>query len=122
MDPIRIASTATRLIEANGVPVILEVVTVSDYDTSTSKVEAGKRNISGKGFPFEYDLRDIDGDMVRAGDVRVLLSVKADNGQDMPEPKKGFRMKFDGAFWNVERCAPIKLKGKVVVYDVQARK
>lgn len=121
MDPQRIASTAQRLIEENGVPVILEAV-AGEYDTDTSKVEGGARSHTAMGFPYEYDLKDIDGDLVRAGDVRVLLAVKTTSGDPMPEPKHGNRLHFDDAYWSVQRCSPIKLKGQAVVYSVHARK
>lgn len=122
MDPVRLASTATRLIEENGVPVVLKAVRNTEYDTSTSSVDGSERNFNGLGFPYDYDLREIDGEDIRRGDVRVLLSVVTERAEPMPEPKSGDRMLIQNEHWRVMDCSPIKLKGRAVVYLVQVRK
>jgi hypothetical protein len=120
-DYVDLASTATELIEEFGAPVVLEQVVGAEYNTGTSEVEGNPRRHDGKAVRIDYDLSDIDGNDVRVGDFKLLLSVKKANGEEIPMPRNADRMLFDGQWTTVVSCKPVKPATVAVAYEVQVR-
>lgn len=117
-----LASTVSELIEEFGARAILNRTIDADYNATSSEVESSDRASAGRAVRVEYELKDIDGEMIRRGDVRLYVSVATETGAEMPEPQNGDRITFDGTIWRVIACSPIKSATVAVAYDVQARK
>jgi len=109
-------------IDEDGAPVILERTLSSEYESGSSEVTSVQRKVEGRAVRDEYALRDIDGDSIRFGDCKLLVSTRAADNSAMPEPKTDERMLFDGGWWTVVRCAPIKPATVAVAYQVQVRR
>lgn len=122
MDPAKLAADATGLLADVGVRVVLKARRNTEHNAATSDVDGSIRQYEALGFPYNFNLRDIDGVMIMQGDVRVLLSATQTNGQPLPTPQVDDRLFFDGAHWTVLNCSPTKVKGQVVIYEVHARK
>ncbi|MNE92469.1 hypothetical protein D3C80_1901980 [compost metagenome] len=60
--------------------------------------------------------------MIKAGDVKFLVSPLLLNGSDMPEPKTQDKVLFDGDTYNVESVKPWNYAGLAVGFEVQGRK
>lgn len=114
----RLAQSAGRVIAAAGVPVTLTRNTLDDYDPTQGTVDTlGANTFTGAGVRDQYALKDIDGTLVRSGDVRIYLSMVIDGG-----PQPGDQLMMDGDKWVVVSAPPIKPGPIVLLYDVQARK
>jgi len=117
-----LAASATDLVEEFGAPIVLERSIGAEYDASTSEVIDSRRKVTGTAVREEYELRDIDGDSIRFGDVKLIVSTRAADGTAMPEPRTDERVLFDTTWWTVIRSAPIKHATVAVAYQVQARR
>lgn len=117
----QIARDTHEDIRENGASFTLEQVVTSDYDTESSAVESGARAF--KGFAVRHDnvLREISGEIIE-GDIGLLASVFTETMDPMPQPKIGSRVLFDGSWWRIVTCTPLKPATVAVLYQVQARK
>lgn len=105
----------------DGAPFTLEQVVSSEYDASSSAVDAGARQFKGFAVRHDYILREIAGEIME-GDIGLLASVFTENDEPMPEPKVGSRVNFDGAWWRIQACTPLKPATTAILYQIQARK
>lgn len=122
MDAQRLASTAVRLIEANGAPFLLQTRRNSEYDAATSQAETAPRQYSGRAVEMRYEQRDINGDSIRIGDLRLLVGVRTIDGGALPRPITGDRFQYDNAWWTVVSSERIRAGVTDCAYEVQGRK
>lgn len=93
------------------------------YDPATGAVTAATPvSYTGLAFRESYSLRDIDGTLIKLGDVKLLVAPLQTNGTALPTPNKGDTITFDSTVYGVESCAPWDFAGEVVAFTVQARK
>lgn len=121
-DYVDLASSVDELIEEFGAPILLTRNANAEYNVETSEVEGSDRRWRGRAARFDYRLSDIDGEQIRRGDARFLVSPIAEGGGAMEQPKVGDRVRFDGEWWRVLDCGPLKPATTSVRYAVQARK
>lgn len=83
-----------------GAPMVLRVSVAGTRDPATGTTPAPTvTDYPGSGLRTMYAGRDVDGTQILAGDVRLLVSPVLANGTDMPAPKPGQRVQFDGGAW-----------------------
>lgn len=113
----RLAASAQQVIAAVGVPVTLSRAIIDDYDPTQGTADTlGATPFTGVGVRDQYALKDIDGTLIRSGDVRIYLSMTVDGG-----PQPGDQLTMDGDTWVVVSSSAIKPGPVILLYDVQAR-
>ncbi|MGQ7956512.1 hypothetical protein ACUTAF_02125 [Pseudomonas sp. SP16.1] len=112
---------APRSAGGKGLELTLRRTVVGEYDPDTGSSETITDYI-GSGLRENYRMEDIDGSLVKAGDVRFMVSPVLLNGDDMPEPKTLDKVLFDGETYTVQRCDPGDYAGLSCFFYVQARK
>ena len=77
----------------------------------------------GSGIRTNYQLKDIDGTLVQASDVRLIVCpVLQDGVTDMPVPQTGDTITFGGTTYNVVSCKPWDFDGVTQIgFVVQGR-
>lgn len=113
---------APRSSGGKGLALTLIKKTAGAYDPATSSSTNTTTSYSGSGLREEYDLKDVDGAMVRQGDVKFLVSPMLINGNDTPEPSADDSITFDGSTYSVVSVSPWNYAGIAVGFEVQARK
>jgi hypothetical protein len=115
----RIRDQVAVIIGKYGAPMVLRVPAPGAYDPATGgrATDSPYVDYSCFGTVDEYDIRDIDGTLIKEGDKRVTLSASS----AMPDPVKGNILIMAGVEWSVERCKPTAPAGISVVYEVQVR-
>lgn len=136
----RMKATADRLLYESGMPVVLsKYESITGYTKSYDPVEGrdiwtdSEGNVSytaptgnpisytGYGVRSSFLLGEIDGTLIKRGDIKLVLSTSQASGDDMPEPQEGDKFTMDGATYNYvshERKAPATTD---LVYIVQVR-
>lgn len=112
---------APRSQGGKGLELTLRRTVAGEYEPDTGSSET-VTDYAGSGLRENYRLEDIDGTLVKAGDVRFMVSPVLLNGDDMPEPKTLDKMLFDGETYTVQRCDPGDFAGQACFFYVQARK
>jgi len=118
MDYSALATRTARLLTDYGQTATLTRVTPGSYSTSDGSLAAGTTaTYTGSATVFDYDQRQIDGSLVRAGDRRVLL--QATGG--IPLPRTGDTITIASGTYQVVQARDISPAGTSVVYDLQVR-
>lgn len=92
------------------------------YDPTTATyTNPAPVNHDGLGFRSSWSVREVDGSLIRADDVKFLVAPLKVNGAAMPEPKTTDTVTFEGSTYNVINCWPMDYAGKLVAYKVQGR-
>lgn len=123
----RAKSLATRMLAprssgGKGLALTLAKITAGTYDPATGSSTDTTTNYAGSGMRQDYELSDIDGTLVRQGDVKILISPTLINGNDTPEPATGDSIVFDGSTYSVINVMLWNYAGLAVGFEVQARK
>lgn len=106
-----------------GAPLALRVTTTGVRDPATgTKPPDSVAVYTGSGLRSYFAARDIDGVRVLQTDHRLLVSPVLANGADMPAPKPGHQMQFNGGPWlQVVTCKHWDYAGVNCGFDVQVR-
>ncbi|WP_273807275.1 MULTISPECIES: hypothetical protein [unclassified Pseudomonas] len=91
------------------------------YDPATSTVTTSPQAFTGSGLRESYKQTDIDGTLIRQGDVKLLVSPVQADGTDLPEPVTGDQIRFDGKVLKVISVEPWNYAGVACGYEVQGR-
>lgn len=75
----------------------------------------------GSGLRETYEQKDIDGSLIKIGDVKLLVSPVQLAGPDMPQPATQDKVLFDGKLYTVIQVNPWNYAGLAVGFEVQAR-
>lgn len=113
---------APRSSGGKGLALTLAKATAGAYNPATGTSSSTATNYSGSGLRTEYDLGDIDGTLIKQGDVSFLVSPLQISGADMPVPAPGDSITFDGVTYAVISVAPMNYAGLSVGFKVQGRK
>lgn len=113
---------APRSSGGKGLELTLTKTTVGAYNPATGGSTNTTASYSGSGFRQEYKLKDVDGLLVKQGDVEILVSPLQISGTDMPAPATGDTITFDGAVYSVVSVSPWNFAGLAVGFVVQARR
>lgn len=113
---------APRSAGGKGLALTLGKKVTGAYDPATGSSTSTTTSYSGSGFRSEYELKDVDGILIKQGDVEILVSPLQVSGGDMPAPAAGDTITFDGVTYSVMSVQPWNFAGLAVGFQVQARK
>lgn len=108
------AAAAHRMLARFGRQIVLVRVETGDYDPDTGDAANVETQYAGTGAVFAYSQRDMDGDQVRTGDQRLLLSA-----ENVPVPRTGDQVLIGEDLWSVVRCDTLAPAGVPVLHTVQ---
>lgn len=116
-------ATAERLLAKYGAAVTLTRTVPGAYDPATGLTAAPTvTTYTGTAFRENYSLKDIDGTLVKRGDVRFLVSPFQTDGTDMPQPATDTDViTFASTAYQVIGVDPFNFSGEAVAFYVQAR-
>lgn len=112
--------TALRLIAKFGGPAKLFVTTVAggvnDWNTDGAATEQSTGPDFRAAF-FGYNQHLIDGDVIRAGDQKVLIAAKG-----LPlVPNLNGRLERGTEKWSIVNIKPLNVNGEPIIYTLQVR-
>ncbi|RJG10917.1 hypothetical protein D3879_14650 [Pseudomonas cavernicola] len=123
----RAKATAVRMLAprsagGKGAGLTLRRTVPGVYDPETGTSPDTITDYAGSGLRDSYKLTDVDGSLIKQGDVKFIVSPVLLNGADMPEPKTQDLIVFDGSTYTVQAVDPWNYAGLAVGFVVQARK
>lgn len=111
------AALADEILLEFGAPVILTRTTPGAYDPATGTTGGPVSTpYTGTGAAFDYEAKDIDGTLIKAGDRRVYLSTAG-----IVAPRTGDTLAIAGAALTVVAVRPLQPALLAVLFDVQCR-
>ncbi|AZD93024.1 MULTISPECIES: hypothetical protein [Pseudomonas] len=113
---------APRSKGGKGLELSLLQIANGEYDPETGTGGETITTFEGSGFRENYSLKDIDGSLIKQGDVKILISPLLLDGADTPKPTTQDKLLFDGETYTVQAVDPWSYAGLVVGFSVQARK
>jgi hypothetical protein len=122
----RAKAQATRMLAprnkgGKGAEMILTRKVTGAYDPATGKPTVTITQFTGSAFRDAFELKSIDGTLIRRGDVQLLVSPVQVSGEDMPKPLETDTVVFDGVTYTVVAVQPWDYAGVAVGFEVQAR-
>ncbi|NMY08523.1 hypothetical protein HBO38_08680 [Pseudomonas veronii] len=123
----RAKATATRMLAprsrgGKGLELSLMRVTTGEYDPEVGGSPVLTEQFDGSGLRQNYRQQDIDGSLIKQGDVKILISPALLDGADTPQPVTLDKIVFDGDTYTVQHVDPWDYAGIAVGFSVQARK
>jgi hypothetical protein len=113
---------APRSNGGNGAELTLRRITAGEYNPETGQSDDGAQDYLGSGLRENYKQGDIDGSLIKQGDVKILVSPLLQDGTDTPQPQSQDTILFDGERYTVQNVEPWNYAGLAVGFNVQARK
>ncbi|MNR38102.1 hypothetical protein D3C85_1561770 [compost metagenome] len=114
---------APRSAGGKGLELTLRRTVAGEYDPVTGITPAPVvTDYAGSGLRENYRTQDVDGSLIKAGDVKMLISPLLINGSDMPEPLTTDKILFDGDTYTVQAVEPGDYAGLACFFYAQARK
>lgn len=105
-----------------GAALTIRRTTAGDYDPDTGSSGATTTDYAGSGIRKNYQLKDIDGSLIKSGDLQFIVSPVLLNGSDMPEPTTTDKLLFDGDTYVIASVKAWDFAGLALGFVVQARK
>ena len=115
---------ATELVDEFGTTITFAVTTGKVYTPGSSSASAGTTTLYPvkTSAPFGFDLKWIDGDIVRAGDLKVVLAGTDADGVSLPfTPAEGITAVIHGRTYTVVAVMPHQPSDDRVAYTMQLR-
>ncbi|MGY2271027.1 MULTISPECIES: hypothetical protein [Pseudomonas] len=113
---------APRSRGGKGLELSLIRVTTGEYDPEVGGSPVLTEQFDGSGLRQNYRQQDIDGSLIKQGDVKILISPVLLDGADTPQPVTLDNIAFDGETYTVQHVDPWDYAGIAVGFSVQARK
>lgn len=116
-------ATAQRLLAKWGAAAVLTRTVPGAYDPATGTTSAATvTTYTGVAFRESYALRDIDGTLVKRGDVRLILAPECTDGTAMVQPATDTdTIAFNGTTYTVVGADPLKPADESVLFYAQCR-
>lgn len=112
---------APRSAGGKGLELTLRRTVAGEYDPDTGTSNT-VTDYAGSGLRETYRQADVDGSLIKAGDVRFLISPLLINGDDTPQPQTQDQIIFDGDTYTVQNVDPGDFAGVACFFYAQARK
>lgn len=112
-----LSATASRLLTKYGEAVTLSYKTGGGVDPATGTVTTPQTTVTvgGFGYPSRYQKEEIDGAVIKADDVRLVLEKVAER------PQSGWSALVDSKQYRVMDVRPVRRSATDVIYICQAR-
>ena len=119
IDYTSIAANALSAIQDAGAAVVVTRTTEGALDPATGTTAAATvTTATGYGVQTQYNARDIDGTIIKRGDMRLLI---ASSGLTI-EPDVGDTATIDSVVWNVVNVESVSPAGTPVLFICQVRR
>ncbi len=123
VDYTRMTATAKRLIEKNGRTVTLRHKVEADADGDRPWAETTGKSVEADavGVFLDYTLAEIDGELIRRGDQKVLFAATSEelegtHVEDFDEVDDG------GVIWKIQGVEPLCPGDTCLMYTMQVRR
>lgn len=113
---------APRSSGGKGMPIALTLDEEGEYDPATQSAPITSTVHQGSGLRDSYAIRDIDGTLIRADDVRFIVSPVLLDGTDAPNLTTAYKLTAGGVTYSIVNVKPWDYAGLVVGFEVQARR
>ena len=107
---------ASRLLSDKGESVAFTREVETSFNSGTGAQTVSDYTFSANGHPMGYTASEIDGSLIKQGDIKLLLE-KTDNA-----PLIGDSAKLDAVNYRVMDVKKTKAQGKVITYTCRLRK
>jgi len=121
IDYERIAASALAQIQNAGLDITITRTTIDSFDfdpTLGETIPGATVVVAASGVQTRYKNRDIDGVVIKRGDMRLLVAA---DGLSIT-PQQGDTATFDSIVWQVVEVESIKPSDTAVLYICQTRK
>lgn len=111
------AQTATRLLAKYGEPVAVTFNDWAEYDPITGAPDGSntQTTVQAVAYPTAYFAREIDGTVIQAGDIRLVLELMA------PVPVIGCTVAIGGTTYRIMDIRQVRLSGANIIFICQLR-
>ena len=119
----RLQATANRLLKGKGQSLTLTKITAGTYNPATGGFTgAGTSTQTAYGTILDYETKQIDGTLIKAGDKQLLLSAVKTDGTALTDPVLGDTVSIGGVVYTlVEPLKEVNPAGTVVMFDCNVR-
>ena len=114
----RMQATANRLLKSKGQAITITRQTAGAYDPATGAATVTTTTQSGWGAVFEYAAKNIDGNLIQAGDKQLLLSAINAAGTALTAPQVNDTVNVGGTITQIKTLSPA---GTTVMFDCNLR-
>lgn len=111
------AQTAANLLAKYGEPVTVTFTNWAQYSpiTGASSGSSTTSTVTAVGYPSKYHTKDLDGVVIQAGDIRLILELIT------PVPVIGCLALVNGTTYRIMDVQSIRLSGENVIFICQIR-
>ena len=120
-DYSKTAARADQSLRRKGGIVVLRRVATGAYDPGLGTAPTITTDCEGTGFKINYEAEDIDGTLIKVGDLQLLLSPLQRNGAKMPLPISGDQLVIGTTVYMVGMVADLQPTDTSVLYTLQLR-
>lgn len=117
IDYAALAVSSAALIKSAGAPITITRDSAPDYNPALGTAEGTTKTFTGYAVRSLYDQKVIDGTMILAGDVELVIAATS----TMTAPMAGDTATFAGTAYTVVNVTTVSPSGIPVCYTVQAR-
>ena len=111
----RLTATSLRLLKAYGQYIACHSEGYSAFDPATGEATAtGRSDYDAWGYPSNYRLSQIDGNLIRDGDILLILS-------STTVPQLNDIFDISGITYTALNIQRITTQGETVIYKIQVR-
>jgi hypothetical protein len=111
------AQTAANLLAKFGEPVTVTFTNWARYNPITGEASGSSTTstVAAVGYPSQYKIKDLDGVVIQAGDIRLILELIT------PVPVIGCLVAIGGTTYRIMNIQNIRLTGQDVIFICQVR-
>ena len=109
-------NVASSLLQDKGQQITFSREVSSGFNPVTGVNTTSTTTFTGYGASFDYNKSEIDGEIVRRGDIRFVMEATS------TEPEQGDTATIDSKVYRVMNVKPTSPAGTVVIYEAQLRR
>jgi hypothetical protein len=113
---VSLQNTAKRLINKDGLDIVLVYVTLGSYNPSTNSITNTESTVNSKGVRFNYNTKDIDGETIKKDDIKLITATL------QQKPKRTDFVEINNERFSIINIKDISPGSTNVYYELQIRK
>lgn len=113
-----LANTASKLLASNGEAVTLTFppsTPAFDPITGAAQTPSASATVTGNGYPSGYKKTEIDGEVIKAGDIKLILE------KVTQRPEVGATAMVDAKTYRIQDVQLVRKAGADIIYICQLR-